>query len=104
MEKETKYSFIAEFNEITNEQINNLINYFDNNGIKHHVLISDYELKKQKEIINKTKKAIQDMIHYGYVIPGSESDCAEYFLPQDENTHFGARAKELLKILENKEK
>ena len=53
MEKVEKYSFIIEFDEITDKQINNLTDYFSNNEIKFHVLKSDYELKKQQEIIDK---------------------------------------------------
>lgn len=49
MDKEKKYSFIIEFDEMTDKQINNLIDYFNNNEIKFHVLKSNYELKKQKE-------------------------------------------------------
>lgn len=54
MEKVEKYSFIIEFDEITDKQINNLTDYFSNNEIKFHVLKSDYELKKQQEIIDRT--------------------------------------------------
>lgn len=53
MNKEEKYSFIIEFDEMTDKQINNLTDYFNNNKIKFHVLKSDYELKKEKEVINK---------------------------------------------------
>lgn len=53
MDKEEKYSFIIEFDEITDKQINNLTNYFNNNEIRFHVLKSNYELKKQKEVIDK---------------------------------------------------
>ena len=49
MDKEKKYSFIIEFDEMTDKQINNLTDYFNNNEIKFHVLKSNYELKKQKE-------------------------------------------------------
>lgn len=50
MNKEEKYSFIIEFDEMTDKQINNLTDYFNNNEIKFHVLKSNYELKKKKEI------------------------------------------------------
>lgn len=53
MEKETKYSFIAEFDEMTDKQINNLTDYFNNNKIKFHVIKSDHELKIEKEINQK---------------------------------------------------
>ncbi len=53
MNKEEKYSFIIEFDEMTDKQINNLTDYFNNNEIKFHVLKSNYELKKKKEINQK---------------------------------------------------
>lgn len=59
MDKEEKYSFIIEFDEITDKQINNLTNYFNNNEIRFHVLKSNYELKKQKEVIDKAIKLIK---------------------------------------------
>ena len=62
MNKEEKYSFIIEFDEMTDKQINNLTDYFNNNEIKFHVLKSNYELKKQKEVIDETINAIDLVI------------------------------------------
>lgn len=59
MNKEEKYSFIIEFDEMTDKQINNLTDYFNNNKIKFHVLKSNYELKKQKEVIDKAIEFIK---------------------------------------------
>lgn len=53
---------------------------------------------KQKKIIDGTKEAIQNMMYYGYFVSDTE-----YLTPQNEDTIFGIRAKELLKILEDKE-
>lgn len=55
------------------------------------------QLKKQKEIIDKTIKAIKEMLYGNFKI--SET---EYLMVQNENTAFGVRAIELLKILEDK--
>lgn len=62
MDKEEKYSFIIEFDEMTDKQINNLTDYFNNNEIKFHVLKSNYELKKQKEVIDKAISYIEKFI------------------------------------------
>ena len=64
MEKEEKYSFIIEFDEITDKQINNLTDYFNNNEIKFQVLKSDYELKKQKEVIDKAIETLEKGITF----------------------------------------
>lgn len=61
MDKEEKYSFIIEFDEMTDKQINNLTDYFNDNEIKFHVLKSNYELKKQKEVIDKAIEYINTM-------------------------------------------
>lgn len=62
MNKEEKYSFIIEFDEMTDKQMNNLTDCFNNNEIKFHVLKSNYELKKQKEVIDETINAIDLVI------------------------------------------
>lgn len=59
MNKGEKYSFIIEFDEMTDKQMNNLTDYFNNNEIKFHVLKSNYELKKQKEVIDKAIEYIE---------------------------------------------
>lgn len=83
---------------------------------KEQVLIDNFdklgEEYKQKEferiakentrlnkIIDKTKEVIHQMLYEGYFL----SDKG-FFMPRDEDTEFGARAKELLKILNGKEK
>ena len=57
MNKEEKYSFIIEFDEMTDKQINNLTDYFNNNEIKFHVLKSNYELKEQNDKLNQNRCA-----------------------------------------------
>lgn len=59
MDKEEKYSFIIEFDEMADKQINNLTDYFNNNEIKFHVLKSNYELEKQKEAIDHVVEYIE---------------------------------------------
>lgn len=54
-----KYSFILEIDDISKDDINELVNILSDNHIKFHVLKSDKELKenkKYKEVINKAKK------------------------------------------------
>lgn len=54
-----KYSFILEIDEISKDDINELISVLSDNKIKFHVLKSDKELKenqKYKEVINKLKQ------------------------------------------------
>ena len=61
-----KYSFILEIDDISKDDINELVNILSDNKIKFHVLKSDKELKenqKYKEVINK---AI-DLINHDYV-------------------------------------
>lgn len=51
-----KYSFILEIDDISKDDMNDLISVLANNHIKFHVLKSDKELKetqKYKEVINK---------------------------------------------------
>lgn len=51
-----KYSFILEIDDISKDDINELVNILSDNKIKFHVLKSDKELKenqKYKEVINK---------------------------------------------------
>lgn len=54
-----KYSFILEIDDISKDDINELVNILSDNKIKFHVLKSDKELKenqKYKEVIDKAKK------------------------------------------------
>ena len=58
-----KYSFILEIDEISKDDMNELISVLSDNKIKFHVLKSDKELKenkKYKEVINKAIKWVQD--------------------------------------------
>lgn len=58
-----KYSFILEIDDISKDDINELVNILSDNKIKFHVLKSDKELKenqKYKEVINKAIKWVQD--------------------------------------------
>lgn len=64
MSEEEKYSFIIEFDEMTDKQTNKLTDYFNNNEIKFHVLKSNYELKKQKEVIDKAIELLGNYKHY----------------------------------------
>ena len=53
-----KYSFILEIDDISKDDINELVNILSDNKIKFHVLKSDKELKenkKYKEVIDKIK-------------------------------------------------
>lgn len=68
-----KYSFILQFDNISNDEINELGKILIHNNIKYHVLKSDMELKenqKYKEVINKA-------IKYYLPIVGA---CALWFL------------------------
>ena len=58
-----QYSFILEIDDISKDDINELVNILSDNKIKFHVLKSDKELKenqKYKEVINKAIKWVQD--------------------------------------------
>ena len=62
-----KYSFILEIDDISKDDINELVNILSDNKIKFHVLKSDKELKenqKYKEIINKAIELLGDYKHY----------------------------------------
>ena len=57
-----KYSFILEIDDISKDDINELVNILSDNKIKFHVLKSDKELKenpKHKEVINKAINYIE---------------------------------------------
>ena len=61
-----KYSFILEIDDISKDDMNELISVLANNHIKFHVLKSDKELneiKKYKEVINKAIKWVQDYMN-----------------------------------------
>ena len=49
---------------MTDKQTNKLTDYFNNNEIKFHVLKSNYELKKQKEVIDKIMNLIKQYGKY----------------------------------------
>ena len=62
-----KYSFILEIDEISKDDMNELISVLSDNKIKFHVLKSDKELKenkKYKEVINKAIKILGNYKHY----------------------------------------
>ena len=59
-----KYSFILEIDEISKDDMNELISVLSDNKIKFHVLKSDKELKenqKYKEVIEKVIDYINDV-------------------------------------------
>ena len=88
-----KYSFILEIDEVSKDDINELVNILSDNKIKFHVLKSDKELKenqKYKEVIEKVKDYINDVsIHTD-----------NYF---DLNNNLWIREVELLDILKEVE-
>ena len=88
-----KYSFILEIDDISKDDINELISVLSDNKIKFHVLKSDKELKenkKYKEVIEKVKDYINDVsIHTD-----------NYF---DLNNNLWIREVELLDILKEVE-
>lgn len=88
-----KYSFILEIDEVSKDDINELISVLSDNKIKFHVLKSDKELKenqKYKEVIEKVKDYINDVsIHTD-----------NYF---DLNNNLWIREVELLDILKEVE-
>ena len=88
-----KYSFILEIDDISKDDINELVNILSDNKIKFHVLKSDKELKenqKYKEVIEKVKDYINDVsIHTD-----------NYF---DLNNNLWIREVELLDILKEVE-
>lgn len=60
-----KYSFILEIDEISKDDINELVNILSDNKIKFHVLKSDKELKenqKYKEVINELRNYLKARI------------------------------------------
>ena len=64
-----KYSFILEIDDISKDDMNDLISVLANNHIKFHVLKSDKELKenqKYKEVINKALKLNEKIINMRY--------------------------------------
>ena len=87
-----KYNFILEIDEISKDEINELVNILANNKIKFNVLKNGDELiknQKYKEVINKARKYISKHTQHdenGYVV-----ECL-----------YVEEAKELLEILDNK--
>lgn len=63
-----KYSFILEIDDISKDDMNDLISVLANNHIKFHVLKSDKELKetqKYKEVIDKLKDKLMKYFEVG---------------------------------------
>lgn len=63
-----KYSFILEIDDISKDDINELVNILSDNKIKFHVLKSDKELKenqKYKEIIDNLKDKLMEYFEVG---------------------------------------
>ena len=63
-----KYSFILEIDDISKDDINELVNILSDNKIKFHVLKSDKELKenkKYKEVISKAIKHVSSLSSRG---------------------------------------
>ena len=72
-----KYSFILEIDEISKDDMNELISVLSDNKIKFHVLKSDKELKenqKYKEVINKAIELLGNYKHYS--TPDEEQNSA----------------------------
>ena len=78
-----KYSFILEIDDISKDDINELVNILSDNKIKFHVLKSDKELKenqKYKEVINKAIKYIEENKQHEY----RNGNLDEYYLELNE--------------------
>ena len=78
-----KYSFILEIDDISKDDMNDLISVLANNHIKFHVLKSDKELKetqKYKEVINKAIKYIEENKQHEY----RNGNLDEYYLELNE--------------------
>lgn len=92
-----KYSFILEIDDISKDDMNELISVLANNHIKFHVLKSDKELKetqKYKEVINKAIKYIEENKQHEY----RNGNFNEYYLELNEK-----EMTELLDILKEVE-
>lgn len=61
-----KYSFILEIDDISKDDMNELVNILSDNKIKFHVLKSDKELKENKKYKEVINNAI-DLINRDYV-------------------------------------
>lgn len=78
-----KYSFILEIDDISKDDMNDLISVLANNHIKFHVLKSDKELKetqKYKEVISKALKYIEENKQHEY----RNGNLDEYYLELNE--------------------
>ena len=83
-----KYSFILEIDDISKDDMNDLISVLANNHIKFHVLKSDKELKetqKYKEVINKAIKHIEENKQHEY----RNGNSNEYYLELNEKEMTG---------------
>ena len=75
-----KYSFILEIDDISKDDMNDLISVLANNHIKFHVLKSDKELKetqKYKEVINKLKQFCNNDDNFWILDAYSQDDVYE---------------------------
>lgn len=78
-----KYSFILEIDDISKDDMNELISVLANNHIKFHMLKSYKELKenqKYKEVINKAIKYIEENKQHEY----RNGNLDEYYLELNE--------------------
>lgn len=65
------------------------------NEIKFHVLKSDYEIKKQKEVIEKAMSILKDNFVYDYVRSCDTTDGVGY--DEIDTEHFTYRVYKILK-------
>lgn len=56
-----EYSFIIEFDEMTDELMNKLSDFVNTNGIKFHVLKSNYEMEQSEKRIEKSRQKNQQL-------------------------------------------
>lgn len=94
------YSFIIEFDEATDIQMERLTNFFNKNNIKFQVLKSDYELKKEMVLQQQLKKkdeVIEKAIEYikTTTAKNDELNCTKLLAD--------IQVEQLLEILEDKE-
>lgn len=65
-----KYSFILEIDEISKDDINELISVLSDNKIKFHVLKSDKELKENQKYKEVIDRAVQLAYQYAQIDGG----------------------------------
>ena len=66
-------------------------------SLKREIKKLQQENQKQKEVIDNATKAINEMIHTGYILKNDNS--ATEFMATGKNSEFGVRAEALLEIL-----